>query len=150
MGLRRWDSLGYLLNHLARLFARSLERRIRGRGVSLGQFPVLLALWEEDGLTQAELCRRVRIEQPTMANTLNRMARDGLIDRKPYPRDRRRVAINLTEKAKRLELPLTDEARAVNALAAGVLTAAEQVEFDRLLRKVCAALERDAVGAREA
>ena len=37
-----------------------------------GQFAQLLALYEEEPLTQRELSDRVQIEQPTMAYTLKR------------------------------------------------------------------------------
>lgn len=73
-------SLGYQVNHLARMLAQALRERIAPLGVVPGQFAQLLVLHEQDGLTQAQLCERVRIEQPTMANTLARMERDGLIE----------------------------------------------------------------------
>lgn len=49
------------------------------------------ALFEQDGLTQRELCERVRIEQSTMADTLQRRERDTLIRREPDPADGRRA-----------------------------------------------------------
>lgn len=66
------------------VFGRALNRRLTAVGLSVGQWPVLLALLEEDGLTQSELSRRLDIEQPTTANTLQRMQRDGLIHREPH------------------------------------------------------------------
>lgn len=143
MVLRRTDSYGYMVNHLARLFARALERRIQPHGLSPGQFPVLLALWEREGLTQAELCRIVQIEQPTMANTLNRMERDGLIQRQPDPRDGRRSLIHLTERARGLEEPATAAARSVNMAAAQGLDEAERAELLRLVAMLVENLERD-------
>lgn len=115
--LARDQSLGYQINHLARLLEHALRDQIAPFGVVPGQFPTLLALWETDGLTQVELCGRVQIEQPTMANTLARMERDGLIERIPDPDDRRRSLVLLTQKARSLEQPLGAEARAVNAVA---------------------------------
>lgn len=73
--LPRRESLGYQVNHLARLLAQALAAQIAPFGVVPGQFAQLLALFEQDGMTQRELCDRVRIEQPTMANTLQRMQR---------------------------------------------------------------------------
>jgi len=143
MVLRRTDSYGYMVNHLARLFARALERRIQPHGLSPGQFPVLLALWEREGLTQAELCRIVQIEQPTMANTLNRMERDGLIRREPDPNDGRRSLIHLTERARALEDPATTAARAINQTAIKGLSDEEQAELRRLVAVMAANLERD-------
>ena len=88
-GFARDASLGYQINHLGRLLAQALHQRIAPMGVVPGQFAQLLALFEQDGLSQRELCERVRIEQPTMANTLHRMERDALIRREPDPADGR-------------------------------------------------------------
>lgn len=139
--LARDESLGYRVNHLARLLEHALRDRIAPFGVVPGQFPTLLSLWEADGLTQAELCASVRIEQPTMANTLARMERDGLIKRIPDPDDRRRSLVLLTPKARSLERPLGAEARAVNAIATGDLDAARVTELLGVLATIIGNLE---------
>ncbi|PKA43955.1 MarR family transcriptional regulator [Rhizobium sullae] len=97
------DSGAYLASQLAKGFARSLQQRAAGLGFSPGQFPILLELWAEDGLTQKQLLERVDIEQATMANTLARMARDGLIERRPHPSDKRAQLIFLTPIARAIE-----------------------------------------------
>jgi DNA-binding MarR family transcriptional regulator len=142
-GLPRQSSLGYQVNHLARLLALALRRRIEALGVVPGQFAQLLALYEQDGLTQSELSRRVRIEQPTMAVTLKRMERDGLVERVPDPSDGRRALVMLTAQARRLEPDLTAAAREVNAIAVEGLTAAEADGFMRTLDRLIANLEAE-------
>ncbi len=114
MAFRRHASLGYVVNRLARLLARALERRLAEFGVPLGQFPVLLILWEEEGLTQTEIARRLDFEQPTIANTLKRMERDGMVTTAPDPASRRRVLVFLTERARSLQAPLTAAAQDIN------------------------------------
>jgi DNA-binding MarR family transcriptional regulator len=99
MGFNRMDSAAYLASQLAKGFARSLHQRAAGLGFLPGQFPILLELWSEDGLTQKQLLERVDIEQATMANTLSRMERDGLVERRPHPSDKRAQLIFLTRKA---------------------------------------------------
>lgn len=89
-------SAGYLANNMARLLAEMLRKRIAPLGIVPGQFPALLALWEKDGLTQKELLAMLDIEQATLANTLTRMERDGLICRKEHPADARARVIHLT------------------------------------------------------
>lgn len=103
MTFNRMDSAAYLAGQLAKAFSRSLHQRAAALGFSPGQLPVLLELWAEDGLTQKQLLDRVGIEQATMANTLARMQRDGLVDRRPHPRDRRAQQVFLTEKARAME-----------------------------------------------
>jgi len=139
---KRGESFGYVVNHLGRLFARALETRLAALGVPLGQFPPLIALWEEDGLTQSEIARRLDLEQPTVANTLRRMERDGLVTPSPDPDNRRRVLFHLTEKGRALEHPLMAEARAVNKAAAATLEPAEAEALLALMRKMIAGFER--------
>ncbi len=137
----RQESLGYLVNRLARLFSRALEKRLAGHGVALGPFPILLLLWEQEGLTQTEIARRLDFEQPTISNTLKRMERDGLIEFAPDPTSRKRILVRLTQKAKALRLALTGEAEAVNQAASAKMSHEEIREFKYLLATLTENLE---------
>jgi DNA-binding MarR family transcriptional regulator len=115
------DSLGFLVNRTARLMAQALGRRIAPHGVGIGQWAVLLFLYQADDRTQAELSRVVAIEPPTMVRTIDRMVRDGLVERRPDPKDARAVRIVLTPKSLALREPLLAAARSVNAEAMAAL-----------------------------
>ena len=136
MAFDKARSAGYLANHMARLFAHGLQDRIRSLGLTTGQFPALLELWAEDGLTQRELVDRIDIEQATMANTLARMERDGLVTRRRHPEDARAQQIWLTDKAKALQGRATAAAAEQNAVALAGLSEAEHAEFLALMRRV--------------
>ena len=73
--LRPASSVGYQVNRLARLFEVALRERIAAYGVVPGQFPALLALFEQEGQTQRELCQVASVDQSTMAKTLARRPR---------------------------------------------------------------------------
>ncbi|WP_222441153.1 MarR family winged helix-turn-helix transcriptional regulator [Streptomyces qinzhouensis] len=87
-----------LINTAARVLARLNDRRLRPLGLTFGQMPVLAALKQGGPLSQKELARLARIEQPSMAQLLARMERDGLVERTPDPADRRVSLIALTDK----------------------------------------------------
>ncbi len=140
----RQESYGYLTNYLARLFVRSMEQRILPLGVSPAQFAVLLVLYDEEGLSQIELSRRVLVEQPTMANTLKRMKRDGLVQPKADPHDGRRSLFFLSDKTKVIISDLLDEAQAVHECATTGMSEAEQHQLKKLLRKMISNLAGDA------
>lgn len=127
--LPRHTSLGYQVSHLARSLGHELRERIAPLGVMPGQFAQLLALYEQDGLTQAELCALVQIEQPTMANTLARMERDGLVERITDPDDGRRSLVLLTPRTRDLQAALNAAARAGNAVATRGLDDRQVTEF---------------------
>ncbi len=58
---------------------------------------VLLSLWSEDNLKASELGRRAGLEPSSMTGLLDRMERDGLLERTPDPMDRRASRICLTK-----------------------------------------------------
>ena len=141
MAFDKTRSAGFLANHMARLFAKGLQQTIKPLGLAPAQFMTLLALWEKDGLTQRELVERLDVEQATMANTLTRMERDGLIERSAHPEDGRSQSVHLTPKAVALREPATDAARAVNGVALGDLSEEERLVFLDLTRRVIDALK---------
>ena len=130
------ENLGYLLNRSARLIAQMFAKRLERHGVALGQWAILLFLYERDGQTQAELSRQVAIEPPTVVRTIDRMVRDGLVRREPHPSDGRAVQIRLTPRALELRDALIVESMAANAFASRVLTAVELEMLRSLLRRV--------------
>jgi DNA-binding MarR family transcriptional regulator len=136
MAIRRSDSLGYQIAHLNRLYDRRLQDVLEGLGVAPGQFAPLVMLFEQDGLTQAELCRRINVEQPTMANTLDRMERDGLIRRKPDPADKRRATVHLTPRAAEMRAEVMERARKVATQAMRGFSPAEQDQAFGLLARL--------------
>lgn len=140
MRFSRHDSATYLAAQLAKTFSKALNRRAAALGFSPGQFPVLLELWNEDGLTQRQLLDRVDIEQATLANTLARMERDGLIERKQHPRDRRAQIIELTERGRELEQQAISASKATDdAILAGLLRFERQLLLEYMGRAIDAA-----------
>lgn len=94
----RFDSVpAALINIASRAMSRINDRRLRPLGLTFAQMPVLAALSKTDALSQKELAELARIEQPSMAQLLARMDRDGLIRRTSAEHDRRVSLISLTE-----------------------------------------------------
>lgn len=136
----RDTSAGYLTNWAARLFARALEKRL---GTGSGPMPVFFALQGGRALTQKELAISATVEQPTMANTLNRMERDGLIVRAPDPNDRRSALVSLTPMGLERAEAAFRVAVEVNGIATDALQPEEREVFLSMMRRIVAALERD-------
>lgn len=141
MTFEKDSSAGYLANHMARLFAAGLHRRIRPLGLSPGVFPALIALWAKDGQTQKALVHQLDIEQATLANTLARMERDGLIIRKASEDDGRVQQIFLTDRAKSLEAEALGEALKQNAEALADFSDEEKDLFLDFMRRAIAAMQ---------
>lgn len=144
--MERRESVGYQVNHLGRLLAQALRIRISPFGVVPGQFAQLLALFEREGLTQNQLCDQVRIDQSTMAHTLRRMERDGLVERVPDPADGRRALVMLTERVRELEGDLVQAAQEVNAVATRGFTDEEVATCLDLIARMIDNLEAHSAG----
>lgn len=97
-----WDPTahpGHYFSRIARALARIGDIRLRGLGFATAQLPVLTALKDGSRMSQTDLARWAKVEQPTMAQMLARMERDGIIRREPDPTDRRSSLISLTRQA---------------------------------------------------
>ena len=143
MEFEKESSAGYLINHLARLFARELQNRIQPLGIVTGQFPILLELWNRDGITQRDLLDRIDVEQATLANTLTRMERDGLIKRTKHPNDARAQQIWLTKKATDVREDAYRSAMLINKEALAELDEEEQALFLELMRKIITSMRKE-------
>ena len=133
---------------VSRLVSRALATRLGPKGIGYGQFPVLVSLWQEDGVTQKVLSERVRIEAPTMVRTLDRMEREGLVKRVRSQTDRRRIHIRLSKKGANLERQLVPLAAEVNDTALAGITKKDRRQLDDLLARSIANLEKDAHAGR--
>ncbi|HUC61359.1 MAG TPA: MarR family transcriptional regulator [Alphaproteobacteria bacterium] len=136
------SQLANLVAVTSRLFTRALHASLERHGVAPGQLAVLQCLWAGDGLTQAELARQVQVEQPTMARTLDRMARDGLIQRVPSKEDRRAFNVRLTARGKNRRRAVAGEAARLESLAASAIGKRERATLARLLGQLSTSLAR--------
>lgn len=118
---------------------RAIEQRIPGGRA--GQMPVFFALAGKKRLSQRDLAQRAAVEQPTMAATLARMERDGLILREPDPRDGRSALVRLSEAGESAAQTSLVAAREVNELALSRLTPDERTLFLTALKNVIEALD---------
>ncbi len=106
--LESWETefvASKLISQAARALARLSDARLKGLGLAIGQLPVFVALKDGAQLSQKELARIAGVEQPSMAQLLARMERDGLIHREPDPADGRSSLISLSESATALLAP---------------------------------------------
>jgi DNA-binding MarR family transcriptional regulator len=126
-------SVGYQIRMTHRMLQRYLQIRIEPYGVTLGMWYFLRALWEEDGLTQSELSRRVRTMEPTTLTAIQTMQRNGLVKRVRSKDDRRKLHVYLTPKANELKKQLLPIAREVVEQATGNFAAADTRKLLSLL-----------------
>ena len=141
------NSIGYLTRIAFRSFTRQLERRTLPKGVSSGQWPFLRVLWNEEGMTQRELSRRVGMQEPTTVTALNSLAKAGLVRREPSTEDRRKVHVFLTPKARKLRAELMVCVAEVNDIATRGIDEADMTVLRRVLVQLAENLNGGDAGA---
>jgi len=137
-------------NEAAQLIARDHLNPLFARfGLQAGEFDVLATLRRAGAphaLTPTALYTALMISSGGMTSRLDRLARDGLIERQAHPEDRRAVLVGLTPAGLRLidEMmgPHVENERALLS----VLSIAEQQELDRLLAKLLVGLSSKEAG----
>ena len=134
--LRPEESAGYLVRDTHLLFAKALRNRLQNHQITPGQWYFLRILWDEEGLSQRELSRRVGTTEPTTVSALRLLARSGMIERVRNPKDRRTINIYLTDKARNMKADLMPVAFEVNDVATRGLTDFEFAQLRGLLQKV--------------
>jgi MarR family transcriptional regulator, transcriptional regulator for hemolysin len=82
---------GFIINRTARSLSRSLDIRLRNRvGISFAQWRVLVLLTKtHDGLSQKEIAEGLGLEAPTLIPILDKLQKDGFIERRVDRNDRR-------------------------------------------------------------
>lgn len=122
-------SVGFLLAKAYQRACLLFKEEFEGYDLTPQQFGLLGFLWQQDGLTQAELSAKSAIDRTTMGGLIDRLEKEGLVARRTHPDDRRAYRICLTGKGKALEPELTPLAeRAQRKLIAKL----DQQELDTL------------------
>ena len=93
------QSIGYWLITAAHAYQRAVQDEVAPHGITFRQCQVLGYLALEGPLSQTDLAERMGIEPPTLVGILDRMARDGWIDRVCCETDRRKNLIRPTAAA---------------------------------------------------
>jgi DNA-binding MarR family transcriptional regulator len=92
-----------LLLRVRELVLREIDANLAPFGTSHARFQVLSILYTEpDGLMLKEIAARASVHPTTMTATVERLVRDGLIERRSIPGNRRTILAVCTREGRRL------------------------------------------------
>jgi DNA-binding MarR family transcriptional regulator len=111
-----------LLRNADMIFNRVLREELARHDISFSQYQHLRHLWQDEGVAQVELSRRIGIETASSTAVIDQLEKRKLIRRERDPDDRRRINVTLTAAGRALEHPLNARAVAVNMQARKGLT----------------------------
>ncbi len=129
-------SLGFMMNRTARSMRRALEARLVEHDLTATQYVVLVRMWEEEGTSISELGERLFLDNPTLTGIVDRMERDGLLQRRRDDEDRRVVKVYLTAKGKSLKKEIEHFAEETDKLAWDGFTESQKRELYNLHEKI--------------
>ena len=129
-------SIGFLLSKAYQCACALFNEEFTSYDLTPQQFGLLGFLWIEDGLSQTELSAKSQVDRTTIGGIIDRLEKEGMVERRPHPEDRRAYQVFLTHKGKILEDELCTVANRVQDMVNSPLTAEEQTLLIRLLEKI--------------
>jgi DNA-binding MarR family transcriptional regulator len=126
----RVRNLGFMLKDVSRLWVRYFESLADQIGITLTQAKVLVFLGRYEGTTQVGLADLCDTDPMTLVRVLDRMEREGLLERRADPNDRRVYRVYLRPAAE----PIISEINRIGDKARGeALTGLSNEERVQLL-----------------
>ena len=136
---------GFLVTRIKQVSGRLLERMLAAKGIDAFNGPqgrILFVLWQGDGIPISELSRQTGLATTSLTSMLDRMEALGLVRRERNNKDRRKVFIYLTEKARMLEGDYNEVSDEMNAIFYEGFSEEEAEQLDSSLNRFLANTER--------
>ncbi|WP_213974253.1 MarR family winged helix-turn-helix transcriptional regulator [Tepidanaerobacter acetatoxydans] len=125
-----------LFLEIARLHYLKTHRSFQKKDVYPGQPPLLFALYKNDGQSQAELARSLKMKAPTVTIMLKRMEKAGVVKRVQDEIDQRVVRVYLTEYGRKLCKSIYKEIQCIEERMFSRLSNEEKNILNSLLKKI--------------
>jgi MarR family transcriptional regulator for hemolysin len=127
------QEIAFMINDVARLLRTCADQRAASIGMTRAQWAVLVRIERAEGLKQAELAEQLDLQPITLTRLVDRLCDNGLIERRPDPKDRRAKRLFLMPAAR----PLIERLRLIgDTLITEVLDGIDEAGFEDLLRKL--------------
>lgn len=130
------EYIGYVLSDVARLMRTVFDRRVRDIGLTRAQWLVLTRLYRRPGASQTELAVMLEIDRASAGRMIDRMQKNGWVERRADSEDRRINRLYLTDDARRAHKAMWAIAEATVDDALAPLSARERDQFTRLAARV--------------
>ena len=109
---------------------------LRAIDIYVGQDHLLWQLWNQDGVTQTELCERMGCEPPTLTNMVKKLEAYGLLMRKKDAFDARVTRVFLTEEGRKIRGPIDEIWQKHQDKMLEGISLEEQILLKRLLQQI--------------
>jgi MarR family transcriptional regulator for hemolysin len=122
--------IAFQIMDVARMLRTYADQRARQFGISRAQWAVLIRIERTEGLKQSELAEILDLQPISLTRLLDRLADNGLIERRADPNDRRANRLYLKPAAR----PMLDQLAELGTdMMETVLTGLEPKTIERML-----------------
>ena len=97
---------------------------------------IIFALWGNDGVPIKTLCEKTSLDKSTLTGIIDRLERDGYIERKPSETDKRSTLISLTGKEQEFAKNIQKVSNQMNEIFYKGFTDEEITQFDSMLARI--------------
>jgi MarR family transcriptional regulator, lower aerobic nicotinate degradation pathway regulator len=127
---------GFLIRRAHQTSMAIFAEELGSYEVTALQFAILQALVDEPGADQITVAQRVALDAATSGSVIMRLEERGWLRREPSPTDKRRKLLWLTPEGETQALAMKKHAKKVQQRLLASLSAAEQVQFVALLKRI--------------
>lgn len=114
--MTRSGSTGWLVKSLGAWLDNQIDMHLKPLGLTKAQFAIIMTLLENDGVTQAEIGRKILMPGYATTRNIDKLESTELLKRQNHKLSRRAHSIFLTEKGKKLAPTLFSIVENVNTL----------------------------------
>ena len=104
----------FRIGAVTRRIWRYVNREYAKYGLTVGQTFILFDLLDNDGSSVKDIAERVQVDSPAVTGFVDRLIREGLVERFVDQDDRRAMKIHLTPKGRELAITLLPVAETLN------------------------------------
>lgn len=132
--------VGYWILSAANLLERAANEDLAPHGITFRQVQILGSLAHAGEISQTALADMIQVEPSTIVRILDRMERDGWIERISKPNDRRVKLIRTTDKVEPVWRTIMDCGKRIRARATRGMSERQAQQLIDSLEAVCANL----------
>ena len=129
-------SLWVKLARASSTFGRLTNLDIQRYGLTQPQFSVIEALGHLGPMKMGSFCSKMLTSGGNITVVIDNLEKDGLVERVPFPKDRRAITVRLTVKGEKLFNTIFSKHAQFVTKIASVLDEDEQVQLSALLKKL--------------
>ena len=123
-----------LISLLYREHAKYLNEKVKNEDLSFGLQPILITIYENEGIIQEQLAEKFHLNESTITRNLKKLEEKGFIERIP---DKRKKIIKITKKGAKTAQKVMDYDDKWDEKIKSNLNDEEYTIFKNTLLKIC-------------